>query len=1182
MRCCVLQIPYFISEARLADSGLPLPQKPASETKLEKFTSSDIRVLLLWILAALVATGVAWKYFYRALPEASVEFKVSRDQALEIARQFSDSQGAQLSGYQSVVTFSVDDDAKTYLERTLGLEQANKLMSTQVNAWYWRIRFFRPQQKEEYRLRVSPAGKIVGYQHIVEESRAGPHLDRDAAIARAMQFLQNDFHADLRTYQFLPEEANSTELPERRDWTFDWERNNFRVPDNPAGASYRLTVGVQGDSIGIAAEFLKVPEAWTRDYAKLRSGNDLLETIAIIPYCLIYGAAFWLIFELSKLGLMRWGAPVKVGLALAGLWFLNSANSWPGLRADYNTNDSYSAFFLNQLMFAALLSLFQGLLITLALAPGEPMYRVTQPERLQLKFAFRLPGLRSKEFFNAGVIGLSLAAVHIGYVVVFYLVAQHLGAWAPQDVNYAGAMSTNLPWLEAMVIGFFAATSEEFLFRLFAIPFVKRITKSTFLAIVLPAFAWGFLHSNYPQEPAYIRGIEIGLIGIVAGLVMLRWGILTTLIWHYTVDATLGSLLLLKATSPYLRVSGAIVSGLALFPLAFAAVMYVVRGGFEVHPEALNSADPLVIPEEQEIAAEQPHAAGYQAMTRNALFTLAICGAAGVILFFAVKPKQIGSYVRYQIDSRQAAALADAALRDAKVDPAKYRRALLISNCDISEDSRAASHVTPSVTKFLVDKIGVAATNRIYENRIPLACWRARYFRPNEAEEYSVLLHTNGSLHSIWHKLEERTAGANLTKDQAQQIALAWLEKTKEINPGEWRLVASDSSKKVNRTDHSFTWEDTTPLAGGSNPETAAFARISLDVIGDEVSGYRVFVKIPEDFRLRHERTTLVDTLFSAWTWCLIAFLAIFAIVHFFKNFKTASAVVPWRHLTKWAAIPTIAFIGSQITNYSGLVAGYRTEIPFNAYMGVAVIGLAVGTLVLFGVVTMLFGVAYLFFTQAGFSQQIPQWFGMPRAYYRDAIVAAIAGTASLVGVARIQYLISQIWHVQARGIGTAVPGGFDAVPPADSARAIYLQRIYRSRSSRRSCRIHRHVCAARMGASTLIFRTRAVSNRLRPFSTGQFLQQFLLESFFLAVVWFGISRFIRFNLLGYFLLLATSSLLQAAVTSISQPNTYIRENGAATLAILALLLLWPLMAWRRADSQNAAVIPPAIRDGTA
>jgi hypothetical protein len=100
--------------------------------------------------------------------------------------------------------------------------------------------------------------------------------------------------------------------------------------------------------------------------------------------------------------------------------------------------------------------------------------------------------------------------------------------------------------------------------------------------VIVPAFLWSFLHSNYPQEPPYIRGIEIGLFGIVAGVVMLRWGILATLIWHYTVDASLVGLFLLRSNSLYFKVSGAIVAAAALSAGVFRRFLsdaWRVRGG---------------------------------------------------------------------------------------------------------------------------------------------------------------------------------------------------------------------------------------------------------------------------------------------------------------------------------------------------------------------------------------------------------------------------------------------------------------------------------------------------------------------------------------------------------------------------------------------------------------------------
>ena len=191
---------------------------------------------------------------------------------------------------------------------------------------------------------------------------------------------------------------------------------------------------------------------------------------------------------------------------------------------------------------------------------------------------------------------LCLAAAHIGYVVLFYVIGRRFGVWAPQDLQYSDTLSTALPWIYPLTIGIYAATSEEFLFRLFAVPWVLRVTKSKALAVVLPALAWGFLHANYPQEPAYIRGVEVGAIGIVAGLVMLRWGILATLVWHYTVDAFLVGLSLMRSADFYSRISGTVVGLAAVIAVAIAGVLYLKSGSFADSSAMLNGGEPLVAP----------------------------------------------------------------------------------------------------------------------------------------------------------------------------------------------------------------------------------------------------------------------------------------------------------------------------------------------------------------------------------------------------------------------------------------------------------------------------------------------------------------------------------------------------------------------------------------------------------
>src|SRR5262249_335383 len=156
-------------------------------------------------------------------------------------------------GYQSSIVFNVDDTEKTYLEREVGLQEANRMMASNVHVWYWQTRFFRPLQKEEFDVRVDPTGNVVGYTHELEEAGTGARLDRAAAQSIAESFLARTLHTDLSDYDFRDQESNSTDRPNRRDWNFSWEQRGFRAKDAP----YRITVSLAGDHVDGYVEYLK-------------------------------------------------------------------------------------------------------------------------------------------------------------------------------------------------------------------------------------------------------------------------------------------------------------------------------------------------------------------------------------------------------------------------------------------------------------------------------------------------------------------------------------------------------------------------------------------------------------------------------------------------------------------------------------------------------------------------------------------------------------------------------------------------------------------------------------------------------------------------------------------------------------------------------------------------------------
>jgi membrane protease YdiL (CAAX protease family) len=1150
----------------------------------DRLASSEKRALLLWVILGLVGVVFAQKYFFRAFPEASVDFHVSRTEALQRAQSFLSGIAEDVRGYRSVIVFDVDDNAKTYLERELGLEQANRLMSSALNIWYWEVRFFRPQQEEEFHVRVSPAGNIVGYDHKVPEARAGPSIDRSQAQATAQNFLSGKLGADLKDWDFLPEEANSNKRPNRLDWSFTWEKHGFRAKEAP----YRLQVGLQGDRVGEAQQYLQVPETWKRGFERLRSGNDTLALVFTIPYILLLGAAVWLAIKLTQRGQTSWRGAIVLGAFVAALLFLQNLNDWPLWSASYDTNSSYGSFIALKLGGAVLVSILTAITITLVLPAAEPLYRASQPERLRLSQTFTLRGLRSKEFFSAAVVGLSLAAAHIGYVVAFYVVASHFGAWAPQELNYEESVNTAFPWISGAAIGLLASTNEEFTFRLFAIPFFARLTRSRWVAVILPAFLWSFLHSNYPQEPAYIRGIEIGLIGIVAGMVMLRWGILATLIWHYTVDASLVGLFLVRSNSLYFKISGAIVAAAAVAPLAFAGISYLARGRFETDEDLLNGAAPPV--EIGPTAEPAPAAAGvekrrYDALAPGMLGFLAVCLLAGGLLAWRRKPESIGDYLKQSVNAQSARARADETMRRRGLDPNSYHHATIFAN------------VTDPVTnEFLRQRVGIARLNEIYATEVPGAVWQVRYFRDSQPEEYSVKLKPDGSLFALDHKLAEETSGASLSKEEAVAKAEKSLREEKKLDLTQWSLVEARSDRRPHRTDHLLTWQQNRSLDAGSSSDAGAHAyvRIKLAVLGDEVTDYRqayyrqaeagaedggtygTYIKIPDDWRRKQEELTFFRTILN---YVLpILFLGggvLTALILFLKNLRSEAArAIPWKRLSLWALWGLAGFVvvfafGNRIPT---ALNAYDTAIPFKTMLGVIGISTVLGAPFSFGMLVVVFGVAW-YYTQRAFGDaNIPDWTGMPAAYYRDALWIGLGGAAGTLGVRTLLQAVSQHWPTAHRAAEASFGSNFDATLPGASILGTTVNHSL----------LFTGIVA--LVASFVAAQLRARWMRFLAFSLGalamagsewgspaDFAKQWLAEMILLAVFVFGVRRVMRFNIFGGFLVLAITSLSGEAAELLAQPDNFYRANGYAVLVGMVMLLAWPFLAWRRRLPSNGA-----------
>jgi membrane protease YdiL (CAAX protease family) len=786
-------------------------------------------------------------------------------------------------------------------------------MGTRVRLWRWAYRWFQPGRKEEYRVDITPTGQFVGFEHQLPEDATRPAATPEQARALAEEFLRARLDRDPASLDFV--EASEIDRAHRTDRTFTWKERDFNLHD----AANRVEVTLYGNEVAGYREVLKIPEQWTRDYERLRSKNDMAEYAdTALVVALMLGLLATIVMRVRGQD-VRWGRAAAIGSVGAGLSFLASLNQFPLQEFGYPTTDSYGSFVSSQALQALMAALGYGGLLFVIAAGAEPLYRAAFPGRISLVNLFRPSGLRTKRFFLGAILGIALTGTFIAYQTVFYIVASRHGAWAPADVPYDDLLNTRFPWLFVLFGGFFPAVSEEFLFRMFAIPFLRKVTRSLAVAVVLAAFLWGFGHTGYPNQPFYIRGVEVGIGGVALGLIMLRWGILPTLVWHYSVDAMYSAMLLLRSHNLYFRLSGAASAGLVALPVALALAAYLVRGGFEPETGLLNADEEGPAPQPEDVSPEPAAAAiGYRALgPRHRL------AAAGVAVACLLTPllhtSHFGDSPAYKLPSGQARAAADAFLRERGLDPGAFQAVTYPSVHWGGDDSLAA--------KYFLERGSVSAASAMFERFRPVQVWATRYFKPLEQEETTVAVQPEtGKVTGFGTSVPEDRPGADLTPDAARQVAMAFAA-SQGWDLGAMELKESNSERKKARRDYTLVWE--ARPGDARNVEEARY-RLEIVVSGDRATAARAYWKLPEEWSRNRERQNAISVAMLALRIAAICGAVVWALWLLIRN--TRAGLVPWRATLTLAAVPAVLAVAGPLLSLPLLLKEYPTAIPLGTF----------------------------------------------------------------------------------------------------------------------------------------------------------------------------------------------------------------------------------------------------------
>lgn len=835
------------------------------------FNKKELALLVFLMVLGILSLAAYLKIYPQSFPTASLNFKINRQQARQQAEAFLANQGYKLSGYMSSSIFDSDSVAENYLEQTVGLNKSEELLRGRSPVWYWRVRWYRPLQAEEFEVGLSPEGRLIYFNHKVKEDSSGANLTMSQALTIAQKAL--NLYSNLQVEKLKLVNNSATNLKARTDYYFTWEDQNFAL----AEGRLRYTITVHGDKPGSYSYFIKVPEKFTEDSKKENSkGSNLAYAATFFAYFL--GLVLFISFILAiAQKRLHWKFLLFLGLALGTIKLAGDFNSLPLFLFNFKTTSTLSSFLTFAIALTFIGAVFSALGIIFLGSSGNLFYHEALPQHQSLRQAFSLKGILSKEFVKAALAGYSIAFIHLAYVAVFYWVGQkYFKVWSPAEAPYENFLSTYLPWIYPLTLGAFAAVQEEFFFRLFCISFIKKYLKSTLLAVLIPAVIWAFMHCNYPQQPFYIRGLELTVIGIILGWAFQKYGIWCTLIAHYVVNASMGSALLLKSSSAYFKISGLVVCGLLLLPLA-AALFSMLTG--KATSSEIEKDEPAAPPQHEPSMPAVPPSFTYTVLEPHKIIILGIITVLSIAIYIAGF-KTLGTFnyaaaPELYLSRLDADKQAEGWLRDIGLSTSGFKRVTYLE---------ADSHYLAG--KFFLKQLGTAATRDWFKGYLPFYGWRVRYFKPMQKESLKVLIDGKGAVQDFSRELPENIPGASLKKDQALELAEYFLSFKGNLDIHDFSLKQNEAESRPLRKDYTFVWERKTPKL-----KDAAF-RTTLVFQGDKPGSWQKWVKLPEDWQREEEKTSLKDSIISVLMILMILGLTFWLAAIFIK--KLAAHDLSW------------------------------------------------------------------------------------------------------------------------------------------------------------------------------------------------------------------------------------------------------------------------------------------------
>jgi len=505
-----------------------------------------------FFIFSLISMAIWIKFSYPQL--AMTNILIDRKQAVEISKNYLKEKGTvDVESFQTATVFRMDSGANRYLQKTVGFEGLKAFIQEHdFNIFFWVIRFFKENEKEEYFFTVEAAkGEIIGYRRIIDENAARKEVSKDEAREKTKEFLVERFGLDPDGHMLRSDLA--TVRDNRSDYLFSWQKNSVNIPwsDQADSGTGKLITGatISGDEIlTFSKHNFIVPDQFHRDLSSRRDlSANIMIGIKICTLLLFVSGIFFIIVRQNHLA-MHCTKRFYIGIMLISftLSLMSNFNQFQQILFHYSTTLSFNAYLWRFGINAILSALFITVAILIPSLAGELLHYETSSKRREGSFLHYIQStFLSCNVAQLIVLGYFVCFIMLGIQSVLIQIGQtYFGVWVEHNWMTSSS-NAYLPFLATFTFGYKTSLSEEIMYRFYAINLGKKIfnkilpktnTMNIILVCLLSSLIWGFAHSGYSIFPMWYRGLEVTCIGIFLAFIYLKFGLIPVIIGHYLFD----------------------------------------------------------------------------------------------------------------------------------------------------------------------------------------------------------------------------------------------------------------------------------------------------------------------------------------------------------------------------------------------------------------------------------------------------------------------------------------------------------------------------------------------------------------------------------------------------------------------------------------------------------------------